>query len=158
MAVCYIVGAGEFHGSISPSSDDFIIAAEGNYHFYDIPNFGAEMNSAIHNFNYSEAKFIANNYINFALKIDMPESRSETTLADKTFVITGKLKHFKNRDEIKSKIESLGGKVTGSVSKKTDYLINNDKDSTSSKNETAKSLNIPILSEEDFIATFGIMD
>ena len=145
-------------GKVFSSWNDFIIAAEGNYHFYDIPNFGAEMNSAIHNFNYSEAKFIADNYINFAFKIDMPESRSETTLADKTFVITGKLKHFKNRDEIKSKIESLGGKVTGSVSKKTDYLINNDKDSTSSKNETAKSLNIPILSEEDFIATFGIMD
>jgi DNA ligase (NAD+) len=140
------------------SWNDFIIAAEGNYHFYDIPNFGAEMNSAIHNFNYNEAKFIADNYINFAFENDMSENKNETILADKTFVITGKLKHFKNRDEIKSKIESLGGKVTGSVSKKTDYLINNDKNSTSSKNETAKSLNIPILSEEDFITTFGIID
>ena len=140
------------------SWDEFITAAEGNYHFYDIPNFGAEMNSAIHNFNYNEAKFIADNYINFAFKMDMSKNKNETILADKTFVITGKLKHFKNRDEIKSKIESLGGKVTGSVSKKTDYLINNDKNSTSSKNETAKSLNIPILSEEDFITTFGIMD
>ena len=82
---------------------------------------------------------------------------SGSDLAGKTFVITGKLTQFKNRDEIKAKIESLGGKVTGSVSKNTDYLINNDVESTSSKNKTAKSLGIPILSENDFIETFGIV-
>jgi len=68
-----------------------------------------------------------------------------------TFVITGSLNHYANRDELKSEIESYGGKVSGSISSKTYYLINNDVNSTSSKNSKAKSLNIPIISEKDFI-------
>ena len=72
-------------------------------------------------------------------------------LEGKTFVITGKLKTFKNRNEIKATIEKEGGKVTDSVSSKTDYLINNDVDSTSSKNLKAKKLNIPIITEDDFL-------
>lgn len=68
-----------------------------------------------------------------------------------TFVITGSLNHYANRDELKSEIESYGGKVLGSISSKTSYLINNDVNSTSSKNSKAKSLNIPIISEKDFI-------
>ena len=72
-------------------------------------------------------------------------------LKDKTFVITGKLKTFKNRNEIKAAIEKEGGKVTDSVSSKTDYLINNDVESTSSKNLKAKKLNIPIITEDDFL-------
>lgn len=70
---------------------------------------------------------------------------------DKTFVITGDLTQFKNRKELVEKIEILGGKVSSSVSKKTTYLINNDKNSTSSKNKKAMELNIPIISEDDFI-------
>ncbi len=77
--------------------------------------------------------------------------KTDSNLNGKTFVITGNVTHFKNRKELKEKIESLGGKVTGSVSKKTDYLINNDTMSQSSKNKKAKELNIPILSEEDFL-------
>ena len=76
-------------------------------------------------------------------------------LEGKTFVITGSLEHFKNRDELTEKIISLGGKVSGSVSAKTTALINNDVNSTSGKNAKAKSLNIPILSEEDFIKMIG---
>ena len=72
-------------------------------------------------------------------------------IAGKTFVITGSVNHFKNRDELKEKIESLGGKTSGSVSKNTDYLINNDVTSTSGKNKKAKDLNIPIISEDDFL-------
>ena len=72
-------------------------------------------------------------------------------LSGKVFVITGSVEHFANRNELKDYIEKLGGKVTGSVSKNTDYLINNDMTSNSSKNKKAKELNIPILSEEDFI-------
>lgn len=68
-----------------------------------------------------------------------------------TFVITGSLNHYVNRDELKSEIESYGGKVSGSISSKTSYLINNDVNSSSSKNSKAKSLNIPIISEKDFI-------
>ena len=72
-------------------------------------------------------------------------------LSGKIFVITGSLNHYKNRDELVSVIESMGGKVSGSVSAKTSYLINNDAQSSSSKNQKAKQLNIPIISEEDFI-------
>ena len=134
----------------------FIEAIENNYSFYELPNFGTEMHKSLINFNYTEAKLLAEHYITFktADRSDTPA----TALDGFTFVITGKLSHFKNRDEIKNKIESLGGKVSGSVSKNTDYLINNDVNSNSSKNLTAKSLGIPIISEVDFIQTFGIID
>ena len=71
-------------------------------------------------------------------------------LNDKTFVITGSLSHYLNRNELKEVIESNGGKVSGSISSKTSYLINNDIDSASSKNKKAKSLGIPIITEDDF--------
>jgi DNA ligase (NAD+) len=80
----------------------------------------------------------------------------EQILKGKTFVITGSLTHFKNRNELKAKIEELGGKVTGSVTGKTDYLINNDNQSSSSKNKKAKELGIAILTEEDFINLISI--
>lgn len=79
------------------------------------------------------------------------DTKEEQTLTGKTFVITGSLNHFKNRNELKAKIEELGGKVTGSVTGKTDYLINNDNMSGSSKNKKAKELSIPILTEEEFL-------
>ena len=69
----------------------------------------------------------------------------------KTFVITGSVHHFSNRNALKSLIESKGGKVAGSVSSKTHYLINNDAESTSSKNKKARELGIPILTEDDFL-------
>lgn len=72
-------------------------------------------------------------------------------LSNKTFVITGSLNHYKNRDELIGVIESRGGKVSGSVSAKTSFLINNDTESNSSKNKKAKQLNVPIISEQDFI-------
>lgn len=71
-----------------------------------------------------------------------------------TFVITGDVHHYKNRNELKAYIESQGGKVTGSVSKSTNFLINNDVESSSGKNKKAKELSIPIISEEEFIARF----
>ena len=136
--------------------DSFVAAAESDYPFYQLPNFGGEMHHSIVSFNYAEAKLLAEHYLNFNYTEENSVSVEGANLSGKTFVITGKLTHFKNRDEIKARIESLGGKVTGSVSKNTDYLINNDVNSTSSKNATAKSLGIPILSEDDFIQTFGI--
>ena len=69
----------------------------------------------------------------------------------KTFVITGSVHHFANRNEVKEVIEAKGGKVTGSVTSNTDYLINNDVNSTSSKNKKAKELGIPIITEEEFL-------
>lgn len=74
------------------------------------------------------------------------------TLQGKTFVVTGSVHHYKNRDELKANIVAHGGTVVGSVSSKTSYLINNDINSTSSKNQKAKSLNIPIISEEEFLS------
>ena len=91
-------------------------------------------------------------YVQFEKK---EESKTEQILEGKTFVVTGSLDHFDNRKQLKEEIEQMGGKVTGSVSKKTDYLINNDKMSQSSKNKKAMELNIPILSEEDFLNLIG---
>ena len=136
--------------------EDFVVAAEGGYPFYQLPNFGSEMHNSIVSFNYAEAKLLAEHYIHFNYDKGESTPAAGADLSGKVFVITGKLTHFKNRDEIKARIEALGGKVTGSVSKNTNYLINNDVNSTSSKNATAKSLGIPILSEDDFIQTFGI--
>jgi len=79
----------------------------------------------------------------------------EQTLDGKTFVITGAVYHFENRNELKEKIESLGGKVSGSVSAKTTFLINNDTASTSGKNKKAKELGIPVISEEEFLQMVG---
>ena len=84
------------------------------------------------------------------------ETSAEQVFAGKTFVITGSVEHFSNRSEAKEFIEARGGKVTGSVTKKTDYLINNDKTSASSKNKKAQELGILILSEEDFLELAGI--
>lgn len=90
------------------------------------------------------------------IQLELPEASSgEQKLSGKTFVITGSVEHFANRNEVKEVIEQNGGKVTGSVSAKTDYLINNDNMSNSSKNKKAKELNIPIITEVEFIAMIG---
>ncbi|WP_167959033.1 NAD-dependent DNA ligase LigA [Anaerosporobacter faecicola] len=80
---------------------------------------------------------------------------SSQIFANMNFVITGSVEHFANRNEVKELIEQKGGKVTGSVTSKTNYLINNDNMSNSSKNKKAKQLNIPIITEEDFIHMLG---
>ena len=83
-------------------------------------------------------------------KEETAENIEAASLIGKTFVITGEVSYFKNRKELQAKIETLGGKVTGSVSSNTDYLINNDSESNSSKNKKAKELGIPIITEELF--------
>lgn len=87
------------------------------------------------------------------LVIELPkeEESEDATFSGMTFVITGSVEHFKNRKEMQDIIEEKGGKVTGSVTAKTTYLINNDRASASSKNKKAKELGIPIISEEDFV-------
>nr|WP_303241413.1 NAD-dependent DNA ligase LigA [uncultured Blautia sp.] len=90
------------------------------------------------------------------LHIQEDSPRQEQIFEGMNFVITGSLVHFGNRSEAKELIESLGGKVTGSVTKKTNYLINNDIQSNSSKNKKARELGIPILSEEDFRKLAGV--
>ena len=86
--------------------------------------------------------------------LDLERSNMESVernLEAKTFVITGSLEHFSNRDELRAYIEQRGGTVTGSVSAKTDFLINNDSNSASSKNKNAKALNVKIITEQDFL-------
>ena len=78
-------------------------------------------------------------------------SEEEQTWKGINFVVTGSLEHFANRNELKELIEKKGGKVTGTVTKKTNYLINNDTESSSSKNKKARELEIPIISEETFL-------
>ena len=85
------------------------------------------------------------------LKLVKEEVSGEQDLKGKVFVVTGSLNHFANRNELKEEIEKRGGKVTGSVTGKTDYLINNDTVSSSSKNKKARELGIPVISEEDFL-------
>lgn len=96
------------------------------------------------------------NHLMSFLHIQEDSHKQEQIFEGMNFVITGSLVHFGNRSEAKELIESLGGKVTGSVTKKTNYLINNDIQSNSSKNKKARELGIPILSEEDFRKLAGV--
>lgn len=91
----------------------------------------------------------------FTFKIHSESNNTQNTLQGKTFVITGSLEKYSNRDELKSVIESYGGKVSGSVSAKTFALINNDIESSSSKNKKAKSLGVQIINEEQFMQLIG---
>lgn len=90
------------------------------------------------------------------LELEEVKKEEKQSLAGKQFVITGSVEHFANRAQLKEFIEQRGGKVTGSVTSKTNYLINNDTTSNSSKNKKAKELGVPILSEEDFIEMAGV--
>lgn len=90
-------------------------------------------------------------FITFTAEDTEGSQNVNAAIVDKTFVITGDVHHFKNRKELQAKIESLGGKVSGSVSKKTDYLINNDSESSSSKNKKAIECGVKIITEEEFL-------
>ena len=125
---------------------DFRDRVYEGWNFASIPNFGQAKQEAILTFNYAEADEIYS-----LLNITNEKPKQETSLNGKVFVVTGKLNSFKNRTLLKEEIEKRGGKVTDSVSAKTTYLINNDKTSTSSKNLKAKQLNLPIISEQEFL-------
>lgn len=133
--------------------DGLYQAATSNYDFTRLDGIGTVLDEAIRNW------FLSNNaevydlagYITFKTADNTSSGTADDFLSGKTFVVTGAVHIFKNRDELKKKIEGLGGKVTGSVSKNTNYLINNDVTSTSSKNAKAKELNIPIITEDEFV-------
>lgn len=122
--------------------------------FINISGFGVEMCKSISSW-WKENEYIFYELIKEFTFKKVEEKSSGVDLSGKTFVITGSLTHYKNRDELVSVIESMGGKVSGSVSAKTSYLINNDVTSTSGKNKKAKDLGIPIISEEDFLKMIG---
>ena len=128
---------------------------EGGYDFTQWSGFGYEMNDSLHRFDYFEADELAK-IINLTNELWEDPSKEKTVmkLDGITFCITGSLQHFKNREELKELLESKGGKVVTSVSKNTNFLINNDIHSTSSKNATAKKLCVPIITEEEVISRF----
>lgn len=119
-----------------------------------LDDFGEIMEKNIHIFAANNSDMIYELSKEFTFE-KVEESNNNVALSNKIFVITGSLTHYKNRNELVSVIEQLGGKVSGSVSAKTSYLINNDTQSNSSKNQKAKKLNVPIISEEDFIKMIG---
>ena len=119
---------------------------KSNFDFTQWNNFGYEIDKSLHSFNYDEADKIANEILHLKNSLYNQEVQ-ESAITGMTFCITGKLTTFKNRDEAKQRIEAAGGKVVDSVSKKTTYLVNNDINSTSTKNQKAKQLNIPIITE-----------
>ena len=135
------------------SYSEFREAVENGFDFTSFGGYGWEMHKAISDFDYSELDYIVDNYLQ--IKENKKED-NELKLKNLTFCVTGKVHIWKNRDSLSAFIESLGGKVTGSVSKNTNYLINNDINSTSAKNKKAQELDIPILSEEDFKKIFDI--
>ena len=119
--------------------------------FFDVfDGIGEEIDNSLKDFDYTEADEIAG-MLTFVQSEVQNEVTPAAAIKDKVFCITGKVTHFKNRDELKAEIESLGGKVTSSVTSKTNYLINNDINSTSAKNKTAKANNIPIITEEEYL-------
>lgn len=132
--------------------NEFSTAGFGNYNFSKLDGFGEVLNHNIHNwFNVMWDEDRIGQLARIVTFVEEDNDVSTEMLKGKSFVITGSLKHYKNRDELKSVIEKSGGKVSGSVSKNTYALINNDKESSSSKNKKAKELNIPIVTEEEFM-------
>ena len=127
-------------------------AIDEGFDFSQINGYGPEITKSLLTFDYGELDGLVKNW----LYLDEVEETTENKLEGVTFVITGKLKHWKNRDALKDVIENLGGKVTGSVTKNTDFLINNDINSNSAKNKKAKELEVDIITEEDFIKRFDL--
>ena len=116
--------------------------------FMEYDGIGPEINDSILHFNYDEADKLDACELTIINTATEPIHHSDQVLQGKTFVITGKLQYYKNRDLLVKDIEHYGGKVVNTVTKNTNYLINNDRNSTSSKNKAAKQLNIPIITEE----------
>ena len=122
--------------------------------FIKLDGFGEERSKSIKKWWNTHHEEFCNLAQEFYFEKEVVANNSEV-LKNKVFVITGSVHHFANRDALKNKIESLGGKVSGSVSAKTSYLINNDNTSKSSKNVKAMQLNIPIITEDDFLNMIG---
>lgn len=124
------------------------------FDFSLIEGYGPEMNKALLTFDYGELDFLVGSYIKFEEVKEEQPTKASNALENKVIVITGKLKHYKNRDALKAEIEAHGGKVAAKISGKTDYLINNDVNSTTAKNKEAQALGVKIISEEEFIKFF----
>ena len=128
--------------------EDFRSAVGGDWTEFD--GFGPEISKAINSFNYSKADKIAKLFT--ALKsAPQPKAELAAAIAGKKFCVTGKVTQFKNRDELKADIEAHGGKLVGSVTSATDYLITNTPDSGTAKNRDAQKLGVTIITEEQYL-------
>ena len=136
--------------------DGFLERLEKGEGFEDVDGIGVERSNSILSWYKKEhnRSVLSNLLKELAIEKVEPKNTEGGTCSGMVFVITGDVHHYKNRDEFKAYVESQGGKVTGSVSKKTTCLVNNDVESTSSKNKKAKELGIPIISEDEFIARY----
>ena len=129
------------------SWEEFRHLIDTNFDFSTWDGFGYEMNKSLHEFDYSEADKIISS---LTIKVDVHQDKN-VQLDGKIFVITGKLLYHSNRQQLVDKIEAAGGKVASAVSQKTNYLVNNDINSTSAKNKKALALNIPIITEDELM-------
>lgn len=136
--------------------DAFLQRMEERVGFDDIDGIGVERSNSILKWYTNEHNRMSLEHLLKELEIEdvQPVDTSDGLCTGLTFVITGDVHHFKNRDAFKAYVESQGGKVAGSVSGKTSYLVNNDVESNSSKNRKAKDLGVPILSEDAFVEQF----
>jgi DNA ligase (NAD+) len=136
------------------SYDEFREKAQTHFDFSIYDGFAESKTTAIWTYDFTEADKVYP-YLYFTTEEKAVELSANC--ADMKVVITGKLQHFKNRDAFKDCIEAHGGKVVDSVSKNTTVLVNNDVNSNSSKNQTAKKLGIPIMSEQEFLEKFNLI-
>lgn len=130
--------------------EEFKEAAQTNWDFTQIDGVAEEKASAIWNYDFAEASRVAE----YIQSWETSEPATANILSEESICITGRLALHKNRDELVKRIQDRGGKVVSGVSKNTTWLINNDVNSTSSKNVTAQRLNIPIITEEEFVNQF----
>lgn len=129
--------------------ENFCDKIDKKFDFSSWDGFGEEMCASLLKFDYSEARRIAE-----WMRFKEPQAETKNDLTGLNFVITGSLHSYPNRDALKNEIEQHGGKVISAISKKTTYLINNNINSSSTKNTRAKELGIPIITEEEFIEKF----
>lgn len=142
-----------FHNNI----DDFFLALNNKFDFSVIDDFGDITNDSIYEWHNSPFERDLNIALGTVIKVEKPEKKDLgfKSLNDLTFVVTGSIITYKNRNEIEDLIVQLGGKTSGSVSKNTSFLINNDTTSTSGKNQKAKEVGVKIISEEEFNKMIG---
>lgn len=134
--------------------EDFRAAVNASWDFTQIEGIGVEKAGSILTFDYTEADKVYQQFVSITSLAESATSPATNLLEGQVIVVTGSLEHFKNRNELTAFINERGGKVTGSVSKNTTLLINNDLESPSSKNRDAKRLGIPILTEKKFLENY----
>lgn len=135
--------------------EEFRKAVTDGFDFESLDGIGPEKADAILSFDYAEADSLVDKGIITFKKEERALENSGNALEGKTFCVTGRVHIWKNRDELSAAVTAAGGKVTSSISSKTDYLVNNDINSTSSKNKKAKELNIPIITEQELLDMFN---